>query len=101
MATLEAEHIDWSKVTPDGNWLLQVHRHIDCNDASLVPINCDNQGTLSVITTGIIQTQTKDVNVYYNKSPDVHAQKTVDYSYHYTNENVADVLIKKLMKDKH
>jgi hypothetical protein len=66
-----------------------------------LPINCDNQGALSHITTGIIKACTKHIDVCYHNSRDLHARKLVDYSYVHTNENVADILTKALSKDKH
>jgi hypothetical protein len=101
MSTLEAEYIACSKGSRDAKWLLQLHRDIHGQDASPLPIYCDNEGTLSPATTGIRKDHTKHMNVCYHNSRDLHARKIVDYSYIHTNENVADILTKALTKDKH
>jgi len=101
MSTLEAESIACSEGSREAQWLLQLHRDIHGKDASPLSINCDNQGPLSHIITGIIKARTKHIDVCYHNSRDLHARKIVDYSYVHTNENVADILTKALMKDKH
>jgi len=99
MSTVEAEYIACSKGSREAKWLLRLYRDIHSRDASLLPINCDNQGALSHITTGIIKARTKHIDVCYHNSRDLHARKIVDYSYIHTNENVADILTKALTKD--
>ena len=101
MSTLEAEYIAFSVGSREAKWLIQLHRDIHGKDASLLPINCDNQGALSHITTGMIKAWTKHIDICYHNSRDLHARMIVDYSYVHTNENVADILTKALMKDKH
>jgi len=99
MSTLEAEYIACPKGSREAKWLLQLYRDIHGRDASPLLINCDNQGALSHITTGIIQARTKHIDVCYHNSRDLHARKIVDYSYVHTNENVADILTMPLTKD--
>jgi hypothetical protein len=101
MSTLEAEFIASSKGSHDAKSLLQLHTDIHGKDTSPLPINCDNQGVLSHITTGTIIACTKHIGVCYYNSRDLHACKIVDYSYVHTDENVADILTKALMKNKH
>jgi hypothetical protein len=66
MSTLEAEYIACSEGSREAKWLLQLHRDIHSKDASPLPINCDNQGTLIHITTGIIKARTKHINICYH-----------------------------------
>jgi hypothetical protein len=99
MSTLEAEYIASSEASCDAVWLLQLHRDIHGKDASLLLINCNNQGALSHNTTGIIKARTKHIDVCYHNSRDLHARKIVDYSNVHTNVNVADILTKALTKD--
>jgi hypothetical protein len=101
VSTLEAEFIACSMGSREAKWLLQLHRHIHCKDASPLLINCNNQGALSHITTGIIKARTKHIDICYHNSRDLHARKIVDYFYVHTNKNVADILTKALTKDKH
>jgi len=68
MSTLEAEYIACSEGSREAKWLLQLHRDIHGKDASPLLINCDYQGALSHITTGIIEARTKHVDVCYQNS---------------------------------
>jgi hypothetical protein len=101
MSTLEAEYIACSEGSREAKWLLQLHRDIHGKDTSPLPINCDNQGGLSHIPTGIMKARTQHIDISYHNSQDFHALKIVDYSYVHTNENVADILTMVLSKDKH
>jgi len=82
-------------------WLLQLNQHIPGKDTLLLLIDCNNQCTLSHLTTGIIKAHTKHINVCYHNSRDLHTQTIVDYCYMRTNDNVADILTKSFTKDKH
>jgi len=101
MSTLKARYIACSEGSREAKWLLQLHRDIHSEDTSPLLINCDNQGALSHIATGIIKARMKHIDVYCHNSRDLHTRKIVDYSYVHTNENVADILTKALSKDKH
>jgi len=100
-STLEAVYITCSEGPREAKWLRQLHRDIHGKDASPLPINCDNQGALSHITTGIIEARTKYIDVCNHNSRDLYARKIVDYSHRHTNQNVADILTKALARDKH
>jgi hypothetical protein len=67
MSTLEAEYIACSMFSDDAKRLPQLRRDILGKYTSSLPINCDNQGTLSHIATGIIKARTKHVDVCYQK----------------------------------
>jgi hypothetical protein len=55
MSTLEAEFITCSEACREAKWLLQQQKDIHGKDLPPLPINCDNQGALTLITTGIIK----------------------------------------------
>jgi len=101
MSTLEAEYISRSEGSGEATWLLQLHRDTNSKDTSPLPINCDNQAAHSYITTGIIKARTRHIDVCYHTSWDLHTHSIYDYSFMHTNENVADILTKALMKDMH
>jgi len=103
MSTLEAEFIACSEASREAKWLLQLQKdiHGSQRDSPLLPINCDNQGALTLITTGIIKARTKHIDVCYHNSRDLHKRRIVNYSYIHTDENVADIFAKALTKDKH
>jgi hypothetical protein len=101
MSTLDAEYIACSEGSREVKWLVQFHQEIHVKDASPLPINCDNQGAPSHITTLIIKVRKQHIDVSYHYSRDLHANKIIDYSYVHTNENVADILTKALLQVKH
>ena len=103
MSTLEPQFIASSEASRETKWLLQLQKDIHCSqrDSPPLPINCDNQGALTLITTGIIKAQTKHIDFCYHNSRDLHKHRIVNYSYVHTDENVADILTKALTIDKH
>jgi len=101
MSTLDAEFIACSAASREAKWLLQLHKDIHGKDLPPLPINCDNQGALTLITTGIIKARTKHIDVRYHKSRDLHRRQIVNYSYVHPDNNVADILTKPLTKDKY
>jgi len=101
MSTLKDKYIAFSEASREVKWLLQLHRDIHGKVSSPLPINCDNQGALCHITTGIIKARPKHMDVCYDNNRDLHAREIVDYFYVHTDENVADILTKALTKAKH
>jgi len=101
MSTLEAEFIACSAACREPKWLLQLLNDIHDKDSPPLPINCNNQGALTLIITGIIEARTKHIDVCDHNSPDLHTRPIVYYSYEHTDENVADILTKALTKHKH
>jgi len=57
MSTLDAEFIPCLEASREAKWLLQLQKdiHGSQRDSPLLPINCNNQGALTLITTGIIK----------------------------------------------
>jgi len=57
MSTLEAEFIACLEASREAKWLLQLQKdiHGSRRDSPPLPINCDNQGALTLITTEIIK----------------------------------------------
>jgi len=60
MSTLQAKFIACSEASREAKWLLQLHNdiHGSQRDSPPLPFNCDNQGALTLITTGIIKART-------------------------------------------
>jgi hypothetical protein len=67
-STLEAEFIACSEASREATLLLQLQKDIHGKDIPPLPINCENQRALIVITTGIIKVQTKHIDVCYHNS---------------------------------
>jgi len=101
MTTLQAEFIACSVASREAKWLLQLQNNIHDKDSPPLPINCENQGALTVITTGIIKARTKLIDVCYHNSQDLHTRRIVNYCYIHTDKNVADILTNALTEDKH
>jgi len=101
MSTLEAEFIACSEASIEAKCLLQLQKDIHGKDLPPLPINCDNQGALTLITTGVIRARTKHIDVCYHNSRDLHKCQIVNYSYVHTDKNVADTFTKALTTDKH
>jgi hypothetical protein len=101
MLTLDAEFIACSEASREAKWLLQLQKDIHGKVLPPLPINCDNQGALTLITTGIIKAHTKHIDVCYHNTRDLHKRQIVNYSYVHTDENVADICRKALTEDKH
>ena len=75
--------------------------NIHDKDSPPLPINCDNQGALTLIITGIIEPRTRPIDVCDHNSQDLHTRPIDYYSYEHTDVNAADILTKALTKDKH
>ena len=101
MSDLEAEFIACLEASRQAKRLLQLQNDIHNNYSPLLPINCDNQGALTRITTRNIKARTKHIHICYHTSLDLHRQRIVNYSYVHTDDNVADILIKALTQDMH
>jgi hypothetical protein len=101
MSTLDAEFIACLEASRGTKWSLQQLKDIHSKDFPPLPTNCDSQGALTFISTGIIKVRTKHIDVCYHNSVYLHKPRIVNYSYVQTDENVADILTKALTKDKH
>jgi len=72
MSTLKAKFIACSEASREAKWFLQLQKDIHKNDSPPLPINCDNQGALTLITPGVIKARTKNIDVCYHNSRDLH-----------------------------
>jgi hypothetical protein len=73
MRTLETEFIACLEASREAKWQLQLQKdiHSSQKESPPLPINCDNQGALTRITTGIIKARTKHIDVCYHNSRDL------------------------------
>jgi len=103
MSTLEALFIACLEASREAQWLLQLQKdiHSSQRNSPPLPINCDNQGALTLITTAIIKARTKHIDSCYHNSQDPQKSQIVNYSYSHPDENVADIFTKARTKDKH
>jgi len=105
MSTVEAEYIACSEASREGKWLLQLcndikhnknNKNNKNNKTKPLSILCDNEGSLAHITSGVIKSRMKHIDVYYHNSQDLHERGIVNYPWLSTDENVADILTKAL-----
>jgi DNA repair protein RadC len=102
MSTLEAKYIACSEASREGRWLLQLFQDIEHKDENKpLPILCDNKGALAHIINGVIKSRTTHIDVCYHNSRDLHKYAIVNYSWILTQENVADIFMKALGRQKH
>ena len=101
MSTLEAEFIACSEASSEAKWLLQLQKDIHGKDLPPLPIDCNNHGALTLITTGMNKARTQHIDVCYHNSGALHERRIVNYSYIHSDEMVVDILTKALTKDKH
>jgi len=74
ISTLKVKFIACSEASREAKWRLQLQKdiHGSPKDSPPLPINCDNQGDPTRITTGIIKARTEDIIVCYHNSKDLH-----------------------------
>jgi len=111
MSTVEAEYIACSEASREGKWLLQLCKDIKHNKNNKnnnnnknnknnktkpLSILCDNEGALAHITSGVIKSRMKHIDVCYHNNQDLHERGIVNYPWLSTDENVADILTKAL-----
>jgi len=68
LSTLEAEYIACSHATRESLWLRRMMKEAAGGMAvkivdGLVPIGCDNQGAIKLITSGVIRQKSKHIDV--------------------------------------
>ena len=70
MSTVEAGFITCSEASGDTKWFLQLQKDMLSSNKNSppLPINCNNQGALILITKGIIKARTKHIDIRYHNS---------------------------------
>jgi len=101
ISTFGVEFIACSAASREAKWVLQLQNDIQNKDSPPWPIDCDIQGTLTLITMGIIKVQIEHIGVCYHNSGHLHRRRTVNHAYVHTDEHVADILMNALTTDKH
>ena len=71
------------------------------NQLSPTQIYTDSRGAPAHITTGICKARSKQIELCYLNSYDLHQRKVVKYDYVNTADNPAEILTKALARDKH
>jgi len=84
LSTLEAEYIACSHATRESLWLRRMMKEaVDGMRVKIsegpVPIGCDNQGVIKLITSGVVRQKSKRIDVKYHHVHDEQMQGSVKF----------------------
>jgi len=101
LSTLEAEYIACSHATRKSLWLRRMMKEAAEGMAvkivdGPVPIGCDNQGAIKLITLGVVRQKSKHIDVKYHHVHDEQMKGAVKFQYVTSESNPADLLTKPL-----
>jgi len=101
LSTLEAEYIACSYGTWESLWLKRMFKEVADGMAvkisnGPVPIECDNQGGIKLIATGVVRQMSKHIDVKYHHVHDEQMKGSVKFQYVTSVANPADLLTKPL-----
>jgi hypothetical protein len=106
LSTLEAEYIACSHATRESLWLKRMTKEaadgmsVQVSEGP-VPIGCDNQGALKLITSGVVRQKSKHIDVKYHHVHDEQQRGSVRFQYVTSAANPADLLTKPLAAPRH
>jgi len=66
-----------------------------------IPIGCDNQGVIKLITSGVVRQKSKHIDVKYHHVHDEQVKGAVKFQYVTSESNPADLLTKPLAVPRH
>jgi len=106
LSTLEAEYIACSHATRES---LSLRRILEEAATTIliniskgpVPIGCDNQGAIKLITSGVVKQKSKHIDVKYHHVHDEQTKGSVHFQYVTSAANPADLLTKPLATPRH
>jgi len=106
LSTLEAEYIASSHATRESLWLKRMMKEAASGMGvriveGPVPIGCDNQGAIKLITSGVIRQKSKHIDVKYHHVHDEQMKGAVKFQYVTSESNPADLLTKPLAVPRH
>jgi len=106
LSTLEAEYIACSHATRESLWLRRMMKEAAGGMAvkivdGPVPIGCDNQGAIKLITLGVVWQKSKHIEVKYHHVHDEQMKGAVKFQYITSESNPADLLTKPLAVPQH
>jgi len=106
LSTLEAEYIACSHATRESLWLKRMIKEaargmeVRIVDGP-VPIGCDNQGAIKLITLGVVRQKSKHIDIKYHHVHDEQMKGAVKFPYVTSESNPADLLTKPLAVPRH
>jgi len=86
LSTLEAEYLACSHATRESLWLRRMMKEAARGMAvkivdGPVPIGCDNQGAIKLITSGVVRQKSKHIDVKYHHVHDEQMKGAVKFQY--------------------
>jgi hypothetical protein len=106
LSTLEAEYIACSHATRESIWLRRMLKEaadgmaVKISDGP-VPIGCDNQGAIKLISSGVVKQKSKHIDVKYHHVHDEQVKGSIQVRYVTSATNPADLLTKPLAVPRH
>jgi len=106
LSTLEAEYITCSQAIRESLWLRRMIKEAAEGMAvkivdEPVPIGCDNQGAIKLITSGVIRQKSKHIDVKYHHVHDEQMKGAVKFQYVTSESNPGDLLTKPVAVPRH
>jgi len=106
LSTLEAEYIACSHTTRESLWLKRMMKEAAEGMAvkivdGPVPIGCDNQDAIKLITSGVVRQKSKHIDVKYHHVGDQQMKGAVKFQYVTSESNPADLVTKPLAVPRH
>jgi len=104
--TLEAEYIASSHAIRESLWFWRILEEIAATmsisiSKGPVPIGCDNQGAIKLITSGVVKQKSKHIDVKYHHVHDEQTKGLVHFQYVTSAANPAALLTKPLAAPRH
>jgi hypothetical protein len=98
--TTEAEYVACSEAICKGQRLIQLHKDVT-GELVTPPIYCDRNGAWKNFWSGVSSAKTKHINIRFHDSRELYAQGIVKFVYGSTDVNLADIMTKPLVPERH
>jgi hypothetical protein len=98
LSTTEAEYISLSQATQEAVWLRRLLNDLKGSDIDSVLIMEDNQGAIALAKNPVAHARTKHIDVRYHFIREALESGVIDLEYCKTDDMVADILTKPLVK---
>jgi hypothetical protein len=101
LSTAEAEYMVVTQATHKGIWLQSLLSNLSCAPTSATILHSDNQSSIALACNPIHHACTKHIDIQHHFIQEHIESSKVDLRYVSTHNQVADILTKPLLKDRH
>jgi hypothetical protein len=101
LSTTEAEYMVVTQATHKGIWLQSLLSNLSCAPTSATILLSDNQSSIALACNPIHHACTKHIDIQHHFIQEHIESGKVDLCYVSTHDQVADILTKPLLKDRH